>query len=206
MRLERLADTTAALRATSSRKAKSELLAELLRLLDPPEIIPAVGMLLAQPRQGAIGVGWATVASTSTSTTTSASPSSAGADPAGGTGVEILDFDRLISELAVTTGAGSEARRVGLLEGFLGRCTPAEEDFVRRVLVGDARQGALGGVMTDAGAKAAGVKAAVMRRAVMLQGDLGQTSGVTRSSHASIRGMRARTELTFQVANRTGQK
>ncbi|MCL4137449.1 UNVERIFIED_CONTAM: hypothetical protein GTU68_035594 [Idotea baltica] len=165
MRLATLAETTEALRATSSRKEKSELLAELLRQLDGPEIVPAIGFLLATPRQGAIGVGWATVARLDDSDGTTES-------------TDVLAFDSLLSEIAVTTGPGSEAARTEKLNRFLTRCTPPESEFVRRVLVGDARQGALAGVMTDAVAKASGVKLAAVRRAVMLRGDLGQTATV----------------------------
>ncbi len=168
MRLAGLAETADALRGTSSRKAKTELLAELLKQLSPAEIVPAIGFMLATPRQGAIGVGWATVAKLE-------------AEPAGSGGdivADVLGFDRLLSDIAVTVGTGSEAARTALLNRFLARCTEAEAEFVRRVLVGDARQGALAGVMTDAAAKAAGVKLATMRRAVMLQGDLGQAAAI----------------------------
>lgn len=173
MRLARLARTTEELRATSSRKAKTELLAEVLRELAPAEIVPAIGMLLARPRQGAIGVGWATVAKVP-------GPDGAEPPPEGGPvpAADVLGFDALVSELATTTGPGSEAARHRLLADFLSGCDPAEADFVRRVLIGDARQGALAGVMTDAAARAAGVKLSVMRRAVMLRGDLGEAAAI----------------------------
>jgi DNA ligase-1 len=204
MRLARLAETTDAVRATSSRTAKSELLAELIRELGPAEIVPAIGMLLARPRQGAIGVGWATVAKV---------PRRRDADPSADPGAgeanvvederpvvdaghrpDILGFDALLTELATTTGPGSEAARHHLLADFLGRCEPAEAEFVRRVLVGDARQGALAGVMTDAAARAAGLKAATMRRAVMLRGDLGEATAI-----ALIEGPEAAAAIDLEV-------
>ncbi len=174
MRLRRLADTTDAVRATSSRTEKAELLAELLRDLDRAEIVPAIGFLLATPRQGAIGVGWATVARLDRQ-----HPGGDPTDddhPAGP--ADIVAFDRLLSEIATTTGPGSEGARTELIERFLTRCDPEETEFVRRVLVGDARQGALAGVMTDAAAKAAEVKIGVLRRGVMLQGDLGEACAI----------------------------
>ncbi|MEL6985634.1 MAG: ATP-dependent DNA ligase, partial [Actinomycetota bacterium] len=178
MRLRDLAETTEAVRATSKRTEKAELLADLLRRLEGPEIVPAIGFLLASPRQGAIGVGWATVARLD-----NVEPGPAGTvEPAVGQPAEpdadVLAFDALLSEIATTTGAGSEAARAALLDDFLTRCDPSEADLVRRVLVGDARQGALAGVMTDAAAKAAGVKIGVMRRAVMLRGDLGEACAI----------------------------
>ncbi|MET0302676.1 MAG: ATP-dependent DNA ligase, partial [Microbacteriaceae bacterium] len=58
MLLSRLVTTTDAVAATSSRLAKVAALAELLRDLDADEIAPAVGFLVAKPRQGRIGIGW----------------------------------------------------------------------------------------------------------------------------------------------------
>ncbi|MEM7272542.1 MAG: ATP-dependent DNA ligase [Actinomycetota bacterium] len=174
-RLAELAATTEAVRATSSRKAKAELLAELLGRLADPEIVPAVGLLLATPRQGAIGVGWAAVARLSDDR---AAHDPDVADDDARFDADVLGLDRVLSEVAVTTGAGSEAARTAALNRFLARCEPAEAEFVKRVLVGDARQGALAGVMTDAVAKASGIKAATIRRAVMLRGDLGETAAV----------------------------
>ncbi len=205
MRLAELATTTESVRSTSSRTAKAEHLAALLSRLAPAEIVPAIGFLLAQPRQGAIGVGWATVARVDSAPTGPADATSddgsdqtdarsdAGSDQTAG-GPDILAFDRLLSEIATTTGAGSEAARVTLLEVFLEQCSPAEAEFVRRVLIGDARQGALGGVMSDAAARAAGVKAAVMRRAAMLSGDLAHAAAV-----ALIEGPEALAAIDLEV-------
>ncbi|MEM7324895.1 MAG: ATP-dependent DNA ligase [Actinomycetota bacterium] len=184
-RLAALAETTEALRQTSSRKEKAELLADLLRRLDPPEIVPTVGFLLATPRQGAIGVGWATVArldrdgpeAMDNRDQTGSGAVSEG-QPDDQRDADVLGFDRLLSAVVVTTGTGSEAARADQIRAFLDRCGPAEQDFVKRVLVGDARQGALAGVMTDAVAKATGIKAATVRRAVMLRGDLGETAAI----------------------------
>jgi DNA ligase-1 len=50
--------------------------------------------------------------------------------------------------------------------------TDTEQDFLRRLLFGELRQGALEGVLTDAVARAAGIAPARIRRAVMLAGDL----------------------------------
>jgi DNA ligase-1 len=198
MRLARLAETTEQVRATSSRKAKTELLAGLLAELAPAEIVPAVGMLLARPRQGAIGVGWATVSRLDRDTAQRTGSRLDRDDPGGGGPVEahadILGFDALLSRIATTTGPGSEAARTELLQAFLARCDPAEAEFVRRVLVGDARQGALAGVMTDAAARAAGVKAATMRRAAMLRGDLGEAAAV-----ALIAGPEALSAIDLEV-------
>ncbi len=165
MLLHLLAETSQAVAATSSRKAKSELLASVISELAPTEIEAAIGFLTGSARQGRVGVGWATVGSIEV--TAADSPT-----------IEILELDRLIDEVAATTGAGSEAERTALLESFFTRATAVEQEFVRHVLIGDLRQGALGGVVTDAVAKAAKVKIAAVRRAAMLSGDLGHAAVV----------------------------
>jgi len=88
----------------------------------------------------------------------------------------IGDLDRTFSELAVTTGSGSQAARRALLDDLAGRATPAESDFIRRLLIGELRQGALAGLVQDAVAKAAGLPAPSVRRAAMLTGDLPHTA------------------------------
>jgi DNA ligase-1 len=54
----------------------------------------------------------------------------------------------------------------------MAAATDGEQDFLRRLLFGELRQGALEGVLTDAVARAAGIAPARIRRAVMLAGDL----------------------------------
>src|ERR1044071_5583710 len=60
--LHELVATSAALKATSARREKTALLAGLLTRLEPTEVAIAVGFLVGWPRQGRIGVGWATLA------------------------------------------------------------------------------------------------------------------------------------------------
>jgi DNA ligase-1 len=60
-----------------------------------------------------------------------------------------------------------------LLTGLFGQATAPEQRFLRQLLIGELRQGALEGVMVDAVARAAGVPGKDVRRAVMLRGDLG---------------------------------
>ena len=66
-------------------------------------------------------------------------------------------MDATLSELAVTSGPGSVAARQALLGSLFTRATEPEAEFVRSLLTGGLRQGALAGVMTDAVAKAADV-------------------------------------------------
>src|SRR5689334_2556158 len=61
MHLATLVTTSNQIAITSSRLKKIERLAELLRDLAPDEIAIAIGFLTGWPRQGKIGIGWATL-------------------------------------------------------------------------------------------------------------------------------------------------
>ncbi len=161
--LVRLAETSEAIAATSSRKEKSERLADTIRELEPDEIVPAIGFLTGSARQGRVGIGWASLQRVVDQASVVASEPS----------ITIAEFDQLISDIAETTGSGSEQARVDLIVATIDRATATERPFMTSVLLGELRQGALAGVVTDAVAKAAGLKIATLRRAVMLSGDLG---------------------------------
>jgi DNA ligase-1 len=154
--------TSAALAATSSRRAKTDALVELLRALEPDEIVVAVASLTGAPRQGRIGVAWARASQLAGTATT---PSLA-----------VGDLDDALSRLEACVGPGSEARRAEIIRELGEHLTPDEAAFVRALLTGELRQGALAGLMTDAVAAAAEVPATVVRRAAMLSGDLPETA------------------------------
>ena len=154
--------------ATSSRTAKIEALAELLHGAAGPEAGVVTGLLAGDPRQGRIGVGWATVAALRT-------------EPAARASLSVVDLDVMLDAVAGASGEGSTQRRLDLLGDFLARATAAETDFVRRLLVGELRQGASEGVVVEAVARAARVPAASVRRALMLAGSLGETAGIALS-------------------------
>ena len=62
MLLAALVLTSEAVAATSKRSEKRDLIAAFLDELQPDEIEAAVGFLVADPRQGRVGIGWATIA------------------------------------------------------------------------------------------------------------------------------------------------
>jgi DNA ligase 1 len=148
-----------AVAATSSRLKKVATLAELLARLGPDEVPIAVGFLSGAPRQGKVGVGYSTVYRVEVEHA---------AEPT----VEILELDHAIDEIQRTTGSGSAGARRQTLERLLARATQGEADFIRRLFVGELRQGALAGLMVDAIARAANVPVEPVRRALMLSGDL----------------------------------
>src|SRR5690349_12995529 len=96
-----LADVVQASRdvaGTSSRAAKVAILADLLRRLEPGEVPVATGLLSGVPRQGRIGVGYASLHRRA-------------GDGAGGAPLSVGDVDRALDEILGTTGSGSTAAR-----------------------------------------------------------------------------------------------
>ena len=169
--------TSSTVGSTRARSTKIAALAELLGRLAPDEIEAAVGFLTGEARQGRVGVGWATMFRLDVT-------------PASVPTLTIADVDRALDQILVTTGSGSAGGRETILRALLGQATPAEADFVRRLLVGELRQGALAGLMGDAVARAASVPAVLVRRAAMLSGDLGRTAVVALTEGgAGLRGV-----------------
>ena len=163
-----LADVVAAsqdVADTSSRSRKVAILAELLRRLDPGEVAAVVGFLSGVPRQGRVGIGYATVYGIDVA-------------PAAEPSLTVADLDRAITEVQQATGGGSATERKRILGALLSRATEPEAAFVRRLFTGELRQGALAGVMVEAIAKAAGVSGELARRALMLSGDLTRTAEI----------------------------
>ncbi len=171
MLLTDLVTATDAVASTSSRLAKVDALAVALRGLDPGEIAPAVGLLVARPRQGRIGVGWRGLANLDV-------------PHASAPTLTVGQVDAALTRLAAAAGAGSATARRGDLEDLARAATPEEWGFLSRVIRGELRTGALDGVLLDAIAKASDRPAAMVRRAAMLSGDLGETARIALTGSA----------------------
>ena len=154
-----------AVASTTKRTEKVAAIAALLRSLEDREVTPAVAMLVGSPRQGRLNVGWRTVSAVTT-------------EPSSTPSLGLLEVDGTLTALSECAGAGSQSERSRILHSLLGRATETEQSFLRRLLIGELRQGALEGVMTDAIAKAAGVGLPTVRRAAMLSGDLAGTAAI----------------------------
>ncbi len=187
MLLAEVVEASARVAATPARTAKIAALSDLLRRLAPDEVEPAVGFLVGEPRQGRIGVGWATLAKAVAAAPVRSiwarirprkSPQSVPRTEKRGRASPSVELDQALTQLAGTIGSGSVAARTALVDGLLARATSGEIDFIVDLLTGGLRQGALEGVMAEAVAKAAEVPAAAVRRACMLAGDLGHTAAV----------------------------
>ena len=162
MTLEELVRTSRSVADTSARLQKIALLAELLKKLEPAEVPIAVGFLTGWPRQGKIGIGWATV-----------SDALSTVQPAASAALTLAEVDRLFTEIQAVRGKNSASERKRLLAELLASSTAEEQSFLGALAVGEVRQGALDGVLTEAVARAAELPAGRVRRAAMLAGDLG---------------------------------
>jgi DNA ligase 1 len=160
VQLIEVADASAEVGATSARLAKIARIAGLLAHAsnDPRLVGVVVSWLSGELPQRQIGVGWAALRSLP--------------PPAAAPSLTVLQVDATFSEIGQVAGKGSQARRADLVKGLFAAATESEQTFLRRLLAGELRQGALVGVMADAVAKAADITAPVVRRAAMLGGDL----------------------------------
>ena len=163
MLLGDLVDASDRVGATRSRKVKMAVLAEVLGRAGPDDIAPAAAFLAGQLRQGRVGVGWGLLKAVDV-------------EPASSPTLTVTALDQAVAQLAVLSGPGSAGARSALLKSLFEAATAAEADFMRRLLLGDLRQGALEALVTDALAVAVGVPVDVVRRAVMLDGDLSRVA------------------------------
>lgn len=157
-RLADVAATSADIASTSARSAKTKHVAALLRAADKADVPAIVAWLSGELLQRRIGVGWAALANVPT--------------PASESTLSVDEVNRAFAEMAELSGAGSQTRRANMLLDLMTRSTDVEQTFLRGLLAGNLRQGALAGVMSDAIAAASGIPAADVRRATMLRGDL----------------------------------
>jgi DNA ligase-1 len=157
-----LAATSAAVAATAGRKAKIELLAEALRLLDPDEIAAGSAYLAGELRQRQTGVGYASLRDRPA--------------PAEEPTLTVAGVDAAIAAISVLAGAGSQARRRELVQALFGAATADEQRLLVGLFGGELRQGAQAGLLADAIARAAGAPVTAVRRALLLSGDLKQVA------------------------------
>jgi DNA ligase-1 len=157
MRFADLAATSLAVGDTRSRKRKAQLLGAALKELDAGEVEPGVAYLSGELRQRRTGVGWKALTDLP--------------GPAAEATLAVGEVDLALERIAAMSGAGSQAARRAAVEELFARATGPEQAFLRSLVGGELRQGALAGVMADAVAVATGIPRAVVDRATMLRGD-----------------------------------
>jgi DNA ligase-1 len=145
-----------AVASTTSRLTKVEVIAALLRQAEPEDAEVIVTWLSGELRQRRTGVGWATLRDV---------PSAATAAT-----LTVSEVDASFEAIAGLSGSGSAGERRRRVHEVFARATDHEQAFLRALVSGELRQGALEAVMTDAIARASGVPVTDVRRAVMLCG------------------------------------
>ncbi|MFJ3174017.1 ATP-dependent DNA ligase [Streptomyces roseus] len=164
---------------TSARSGKTALLAELFSSAPPAEAGLVISYLSGGLPQGRPGIGWRALARE--------------VEPAAEPTLTVTAVDAAVTEYAALAGAGSQAGRRRVLDALFGAATAPEQRFLRSLLSGEVRQGALDAVALEGVAAAAAVPAAELRRAVMLDGSLARVAAaVLADGAAALRGVALR--------------
>jgi len=160
-----LAALCAALAATRSRLAKTRLVGEFLRRLDPAEVPTAVAYLTARPFPAAdprvLEVSWATLRD-----------ALAAAGPAAvGPTLTLGEVAAAFATIAAASGPGAKRARTAALASLLAHATEDERRTLGAILLGEMRIGLHDGLVQDAIAQAAGVGPGLVRRAALFLSD-----------------------------------
>lgn len=172
--LDAIVQASLRVKSTRSRKAKTQALADGLRAVSSNETRIAAMYLAGELPQGKIGVGYAKVMALKD------------VPAASSTGLSLAHVDRVMTEVKAQKGAGSNERRLRALSDLLQAATLDEQHFLRRLWVGEIRQGALQSLVIDAIAHASELPADRVRRAQMVAGDLGAIATAALSDRKSV--------------------
>jgi DNA ligase 1 len=156
MQLADVVATSALVAATRSRKAKVAALAARLVEASADELPVVVSYLGGALLQRRTGLGWRSLATLPA--------------PAASSTLSIAEVDAAFDALAALAGEGSGAARAAAVAELFGRATAEEQAWLRGVVTGEVRQGALDSLVQEALAVAAEVPLAAVRRAAMLAG------------------------------------
>ncbi|WP_395656509.1 ATP-dependent DNA ligase [Nocardioides sp.] len=161
--------TSETVAATRSRKAKVLALADLLGRAGPDELETVTAYLGGTLRQRRTGLGWRGLTGLP--------------EPAAEPTLTVLEVHSAFDAIAALSGSGSQSARTRAVEELFGRATAAEQAWLRGVVTGALRQGALDSLVQEALAVAAGVPLPAVRRAAMLGGS---TVAVARAAFAGV--------------------
>ncbi|MDN4175308.1 ATP-dependent DNA ligase [Nocardioides sp. SOB77] len=151
--------TSQAVAATRSRKAKVAAVAELLarlELSDPDEVSTVVSYVAGSLRQRRTGLVWRSLATLPA--------------PAAEPSLTVAGVHEAFDAIAALAGPGSQSARATAVAEVFGRATAEEQTWLRALVTGEVRQGALDALVQEAVAAAGGVPLASVRRAAMLAG------------------------------------
>jgi DNA ligase 1 len=169
--LSEVVEVSRAVAATRSRTAKTQALADLFVRCDPQQVGVVVSHLSGVLPQRRLGVGFRSLGSLP--------------EPSPEPSLTVAEVDAAFDRLASTAGAGATASRRAELATLMGRATVQEQHFLRDLITGNLRQGALDGVVLAAIAGAYTVPAEAVRRAAMLAGTAAEVAQLAASGGAA---------------------
>jgi DNA ligase 1 len=152
--------TSAAVAATRSRKQKVAALADRLAQMSSEEVEIGARYLAGLTTQDRLDVGWRLLGDIEVA-------------PAAEATLTLTAVDAALEELTTISGTGARSARRALLERLLGVATVEEQVFLRGLMLGELRQGALAGIVAQAIAAAWDVPEPAVRRALLLHADVG---------------------------------
>ncbi len=151
-----LVETSTTVAATRSRKEKTAALAATLARAEPDELPLVTSYLAGALLQRRTGLGWRGLRSMP--------------EPAAEPALTVREVHEAFDRLAALAGSGSQQARAEAAAELFGRATEAEQRWLRGLVTGEIRQGALDALVQEALAAAADVPLTAVRRAAMLAG------------------------------------
>ena len=156
MLIHDLVTTSSAVAATRSRKAKVAALADTLSAAAPEELPLVTSWLGGALLQRRTGLGWRGLQTLP--------------EPAPEPALTVREVHEAFDRLAALAGSGSQSARASAVAQLFGRATAEEQRWLRGLVTGELRQGALDALVQEALAAAAAVPLPAVRRAAMLAG------------------------------------
>ncbi len=159
MQLAEIVATSDEVGATRSRKAKVAALGTLLARLrgsEHEEIATVVSYATGSLRQRRTGLGWRALQSLP--------------DPAPSATLDALEVHASFERIAALAGPGSQQARADATNALFARATADEQRWLRGLVTGEVRQGALDSLVQEGLAVAGEVTPAAVRRAAMMAG------------------------------------
>ncbi|MDO5504134.1 MAG: ATP-dependent DNA ligase [Actinomycetia bacterium] len=155
MLLSTIVEASTRVASTASRLAKRHVIAEVIRAARTPQDAELAALYLSGTlRQRRTGIGWRSLQTLPIAAAEAT--------------LTVGEVDHALETMSHLGGLGSATRRREHADALFGRATAAEQEFLRALITGGVRQGALDGVLLDALAEAFEVPAARVRRAAML--------------------------------------
>lgn len=185
MLLNDVVSASARVAGTRSRLAKTEALVGLLHRCPPEDLDVVVTWLGGAPRQRRTGIGHRSLTHLPAPAT----------DPT----LQVAHVDAELERAAHLAGPGSQAARATLVQDLFAAATAPEQEWLRALVLGNLRQGALDAAVQGAVAAVAEVPLAQVRRAAMMAGSTAPVAVAALTADDPARASAALADFTLQV-------